>query len=98
MQIIDIGPPTTIEPGQTMIESYWFGEHLDVGACYGTVAAEPKFLGQLDVERQGRSAGIGSPLGFPQLGTRSWTYTMEVTNSSEYATSYNIRIVILRGE
>jgi hypothetical protein len=95
VQIADIGPPSTIAPGQTLIEEYWFGSRDDIGVCYGTVATEPQFLGELDVESQGRSGYIAFIGGVPHLEGRDWTYTMRVTNRSNHPIAYNIRVAIL---
>ena len=97
VEIQVIGPPSTIAPGATLIEEYWFGDRVDVGACYGTVNTDPKFLGELDVQSQGRIGYIGFIGGVPHLELRNWTYTMRVTNRSNSAISYNLRIAILRG-
>jgi hypothetical protein len=97
VQIVDIGPPATIAPGATLIEEYSFGDMFDVGVCYGTVATEPKFLGELDVVSQGRVGNIRFIGGVPHLNLRAWTYRMRVTNRSNAAIAYNLRVAILTG-
>ncbi|MFD8141789.1 hypothetical protein [Streptomyces sp. NPDC059708] len=95
ISIVDIGPPSSIGSGGTLIETYWFGDNYDVGPCYGTLATQPQFLGWLDVTDQGRVGSIRFIGGVPHLELRSWQYTMTVTNRSNATTSYNIRISTL---
>jgi hypothetical protein len=97
VSITDIGPPTTIAAGATVIETYWFGDFFDVGVCHGTVATLPQFLGWLDVTSQGREGSIRFIGGVPHLDQRNWKYTMTVTNKETSPISYNIRIAILTG-
>ncbi|WP_406187240.1 hypothetical protein [Streptomyces sp. NBC_01006] len=97
VNIVDIGPPSTIASGRSLIETYFFGDFYDVGVCYGTLATEPKFLAWLDVTDQGRVGSIRSIGGVPHLDLRNWQYTMTVTNRSNATVSYNIRIATLTG-
>jgi hypothetical protein len=97
IEIVEIGPPTTVAGGKSVYEEYWFGDEQDVGPCYSSVSSNPPFKGRLTQGQQGR---VGyqklSPGGVWIPNATAWHYTVTTTNTEAYATAYNLQIAILK--
>jgi hypothetical protein len=96
VNVVDVGPPTTLAAGKSVTEEYWFGDQQDVGVCFASIATEPQFKARLVQSDQGR---VGYQMligGVWHPGSTAWNYTVTTRNLENYSVAFNLRIAILK--